>query len=232
MPPEESPQFKYERLQRRLQEEILNKYPNPERKGCPGQTVLKSLAARPLDEPIEIDPNWQHVTHCSECYREFLHFQTVKARQKKVRNEALRWSVAGTIILIALAMYLFTTNSVVPRTKRPQNAELPYNPRIINIASMQRSAVKDEEKKPFFLDRDREALTIQLPVGSRAGTYEFQLRDKNDYAIINKSASATINQGVTAFLVKVDLSGLQPGEYRMEVRQVPWDWNYFPVVLR
>ena len=37
MPPEESPEDKYERLQRRLQEEILSKYPNPERKGCPGK---------------------------------------------------------------------------------------------------------------------------------------------------------------------------------------------------
>ena len=49
--------------------------------------------------------------------------------------------------------------------------------------------------------------------------------------MVSKSASATISQGVTAFQVHVDLSGLQPGEYRMEIRQVPWDWDYYPVVL-
>ena len=72
MPPDESAKANYEQLQRRFQEEILNNYPNPERKGCPGSDVLRSLAERALTESIENDPNWQHVTHCSECYREFL----------------------------------------------------------------------------------------------------------------------------------------------------------------
>ena len=61
MSAEESPKIKYERLQRRLQEEILSKYPNPERKGCPGDAVLKALASRPFDESVEGDPNWEHV---------------------------------------------------------------------------------------------------------------------------------------------------------------------------
>ena len=231
MPPEESPKLKYERLQRRLQEEILSKYPNPERKGCPGKDVLKALALKPVDEPIESDPNWQHVTHCSECYREFLEFQAVAARQKKVRKEIVRWSAPGAIILAALAVYLFTKSSASTGSRRPQNAEPAYTQRTINIASMRRSALGSEEKKPFLLNREREALTIQLPVGSKAGTYEFQLRDGADHIVFTKSASATISQGATAFLVYVDLSGLQPGEYRMEIRQVPWDWDYYPVVL-
>jgi hypothetical protein len=32
--------------------------------------------------------------------------------------------------------------------------------------------------------------------------------------------------------VRVDLSELKPGRYEMDVRQVGWDWTYFPVVLR
>jgi hypothetical protein len=75
-------------------------------------------------------------------------------------------------------------------------------------------------------------LTIQLPVGSKAGTYEFQLRDQADRVIVTKSATAAINGGVTAFLIRVDLSRLQPGQYKMEVRQVPWDWDYYPVVVK
>lgn len=232
MPSEESPKIKYERLQRRLQEEILSKYPNPERKACPGEAVLRGLAASPLDEYIETDPNWQHVTHCSECYREFLEFQSAITQRNKVRREALRWSFAGAVVLVALAIFFFVRGPVQSGSKRPQNAELAYSPRTINIESMTRSATGGGEKKPFFLDRDREALMIQLPVGSKAGTYEFQLRDQADRVIVTKSATAIIDRGLTAFLVDVDLSGLQPGQYKMEVRQVPWDWDYYPVVLR
>jgi hypothetical protein len=232
MSSEESPKIKYERLQRRLQEEILSKYPNPERKGCPGEAVLKALAARPFDESIETDPNWQHVTHCSECYREYLGFRSAITQRNKVRKEALRWAFAGAVVLLALAIFLFVRGAGQNGSKRPQNAELAYIPRTINIESMTRSATGGGEKKPFFLGRDREALTIQLAVGSKAGAYEFQLRDQTDRVILTKSATAAINEGVTAFFIRVDLSGFQPGQYKMEVRQVPWDWDYYPVVLR
>jgi hypothetical protein len=117
-------------------------------------------------------------------------------------------------------------------SKRPQNAELAYNSRTINIESMSRSATGGGEKQAYYFDRDREALTIQLPVGSRAGEYEFQLRTPSDQVILTKSASAKIDHGVTWFLVKIDLTVLQPGQYKMEVRQVPFDWQYYPVVLR
>jgi uncharacterized membrane protein len=97
---------------------------------------------------------------------------------------------------------------------------------------MTRSLSGGGEKKPFHLNRDREALTIQLPVGSRAGQYEFQLRNGADQAILTKSATAKIDHGVTAFQVNADLTGFQPGQYKMEVRQVPYDWEYYPVVIR
>ena len=51
MPPEESPESKFDRLKKQLQDSILRDYPNPERKGCPGGAVLQELAERPLDQP-------------------------------------------------------------------------------------------------------------------------------------------------------------------------------------
>ena len=49
MAPDESPKAKYERLQRRFQEEILTKYPNPERKGCPGDAAAAKFGRPPLN---------------------------------------------------------------------------------------------------------------------------------------------------------------------------------------
>ncbi|MGC2656380.1 MAG: hypothetical protein WA324_00275 [Bryobacteraceae bacterium] len=231
MPPDDSPKAKYERLQRRFQEEILSKYPNPERKGCPGDAVLQSLAARPMTEPIEADPAWQHVTHCSECYRAFLGLQTAISSQRRIGRESIRWGIAVAALVLALAM-LYVKRGFVFESKRPQNAELAYIPRTIDIPSMARSLSPGGEKKPFYLNRDREALTIQLPVGSRAGQYEFQFRNEAEQVILRKLATAKIDHGATAFRVNVDLAGFQPGRYKMEVRQVPYDWEYFPVILQ
>src|ERR1035438_10890703 len=79
MPRPESPDAQFDRLKSQLQNSILSDYPNPERKGCPGEAVLKELAARPLDDSLEGNPHWHHVTHCSECYREFLGLRRASA---------------------------------------------------------------------------------------------------------------------------------------------------------
>lgn len=231
MPPDEPPKAKYERLQRQFRHEILTKYPNPERKGCPGDATLRSLAGRPLTEPVEADPAWEHVTHCSECYREFLAFQADLARQKRIRRESIRWGVAVAALVLVLAV-LYGKRELFFESKRPQNAEVAYVPRTIDIESMTRSVSGGGKRKPFYLDHDREALTIQLPVGSPAGQYEFQLRNGTNQIVLASSAPAKIDHGVTAFRVNADLSALPPGQYKMEVRQVPYDWEYFPVIIR
>jgi hypothetical protein len=233
MPQEELPETKYERLQKRLQEEILNNYPNPERKGCPGKTVLEALAGLPFETPIEGDPNWKHVTHCSECYREFLALRGTADRRNSVRDGALKWGMAGMAVVLVLVMFFFGRNWIEGKSKRPQNAELAaYRPVIIDIDSMTRSATGGGEKKPFFLDREREDLKVRLPVGSKPGNYELRLRNKTGQTVLTRVEAAAINQGVTSFAVRADLSSLTPGQYEMDVRQVGWDWNYFPVVVR
>jgi hypothetical protein len=233
MPQDESPEKKYEHLQKRLQEEILKNYPNPERKGCPPKSVLEELAARPFDRPIEEDANWEHATHCSECYREFLGIQAASRQSKKIRQESFRWVLAGVAAIFVLAILFFGRGWMRNASKRPQNAELAaYRPITIDIDSITRSANGSGERKPIYLYREREELRIQLPVGSKAGAYEFRLRDQANQTVVTQSAAATISAGVTAFVVRVDLSRLAVGQYRMEVRQIGWDWDYVPVVVR
>jgi hypothetical protein len=65
----ETPEQKYERLRLAVQEAILRDYPNPERKGCPDSALVREVAWR--DELIK-NAVWQHITHCSPCYAEFL----------------------------------------------------------------------------------------------------------------------------------------------------------------
>src|ERR1039457_4358348 len=101
MPRPESPDAQFDRLKSQLQNSILSDYPNPERKGCPGDAVLKELAARPLDDSLEADPHWRHVTHCSECYREFLGCGAELQRKAKARLAKIGVATATAAILIA-----------------------------------------------------------------------------------------------------------------------------------
>ena len=72
----ESPEQKWDRLQREYQTAVQSSYPNPERQGCAGTDVLRDLAARSAGhEDIEEDEQWKHVIHCGQCYHEYLNLR-------------------------------------------------------------------------------------------------------------------------------------------------------------
>jgi hypothetical protein len=79
----ETPEQKYERLRLAVQEAILRDYPNPERKGCPDNALVREVAWR--DELIK-DAVWQHITHCSPCYAEFLAFKEEWRRSRAAKG--------------------------------------------------------------------------------------------------------------------------------------------------
>jgi hypothetical protein len=229
MPSEESPEARFDRLKRQLQDSILRDYPNPERKGCPGEAVLRRLAEKPLDQSVEDDPYWHHVTHCSECYRDFLAFNNVFRARVKARKAGVRWTVAAVAAAAILAI-VFALGRRAFFPERPQNAEVAYMKETVDIPSMQRSANADEAK-PMSLQRKPLELTVNLPIGSKAGRYELELK-KGQQTLLSTGADATIQNGTTSFTAKLDLSGLDPGSYSMYVRQLPFDWNYYPVVIQ
>src|ERR1035441_10373882 len=71
-PMAETPQEKYDRLKKALQETILREYPNPDAIGGPEDPIIREVAFR---EELTKDPVWEHVTHCSPCYAAFLSFK-------------------------------------------------------------------------------------------------------------------------------------------------------------
>jgi hypothetical protein len=225
---QESPESQFETLKKRLQDSILRDYPNPKRIGCPGRAVVRQLAGRPLDERIESDANWHHVTHCSECYRDFLGFQPQLRRQVQRQKLRLVLGLSAAAAMIALGMFLVKQNG---NPVRRQNAELAYVKKTVDIESMERSANPSRPTEPIYLERNPLELTVQLPAGSKAGMYEFQLQ-KSGQPVVATSGAASIREGTTAFAVRIDLTRVEAGEYSMSVRQVPWDWSYYPVVVR
>ena len=55
-----------------VRDAILTDYPNPDRVGCPENAMIREVAFR---EELTKDEVWEHITHCSPCYAEFLKFK-------------------------------------------------------------------------------------------------------------------------------------------------------------
>jgi hypothetical protein len=231
--PDELPRAHFDRLKRQLQDSILRGYPNPERRGCPGARVLQELARRPLDDNLESDSDWQHITHCSECYREFLDVRTAMKRRQKTRQVTIGLGLAAAVALAAFVVFSNRQAGAL-RSDRPQVAEQIYRPLIIDLEShsMTRSAKGKDETNPLLLGREPEQLIIRLPFGSKAGTYEIQFLKTPDRPLLSVTSKARLDNGVPALTTRVDLSKYEPGKYYIGVRQVPWDWTYYPTLLQ
>jgi len=229
----EAPDSQFERLKRQLQDSILHEYPNPERKGCPGDPILKEFAARPLDDSLEQDPHWHHITHCSECYREFLAYRAELQRQPKARRAKMGVAAAVAAILIGVGALLIIRESTGPKPLN-SGSELVFRPRLVDLQgrATTRSEEGQEETKPLVLEREPEALTIRLPFGSRAGAYEVRIAKSADQPLLSAAGDAKIENGTTALSAKMNLSKFEPGNYFICLRRLPWDWTCYPVVVR
>lgn len=230
MPPSESFDAQFDRVKRQLQDAILTDYPNPERRGCPGDAVLTELARGPLDEDLENNPHWHHVTHCSECYREFL------GSRAKVRREARAARIRKRALVAALLVLAFTGGLFGLRefqqTRHRQTAELTFRRRVVYLEGVTRSAANAGETKPLVFEREPEELTVQLALASPEGAYEIQIEKTAGTPLLVATGQAKMENGITAFTVKLDFSKLEPGDYFMCVRRVPLRSVCHPITLQ
>lgn len=61
----------------KLQEHVLEKYPNPERIGCFDHSTLKAWVYTP--EKLDLsDPKYLHVLKCAECTRELIELRMLR----------------------------------------------------------------------------------------------------------------------------------------------------------
>jgi hypothetical protein len=229
---DETPEQKYKRISEAIQQTILRNYPNPERRGCPGSAVVREVAGR--RELIE-DDNWQHITHCSPCYAEFLNYKEEWRRRRR------RWrdpQVLGAALAAVVAMFA-GTYYLMHRETAPggpiQVTQLEYRPAVLNLRNVSGNrggnSPRPNSQVPVLL-RDRLDLTITLPFASEAGVYDVQFQDSEHRTLISTEGHASINHGDTLVEVKWDLTKFQAGRYLVAWRQAPFGWTSTDVALK
>lgn len=229
---DDSRRQRYEQLQEILQEALLRDYPNPERKGCPGEAVLRELAERP--RPVR-DEYWEHVTHCSPCYQEFLEFRTELHRREDRRSARLRWAlVAAAVVLVAglTAAFLLRSRPQQEIAQPPKPVvtptPAPEPPIVASVFNMESSPTRGAEpinEPPVGeiqrLPRRRLALSVYLPLATEPGEYEFQLRRRKEEntPVVSYRGKAVMEDGLTVLRVAPDLSDVPPGVYVVALRR-------------
>ena len=205
----------------------LNDYPNPERTGCPGANFLKRLATNRKSIPIS-DPRLSHVVHCSPCFREFTQFKNEPRNRSQRRNLMVVLGGIAALLIIGVWLTNVPTQSKSGIGKTAMMAELNLQDR-----SIVRGLPNETEKEQLLqIPHGNLKLTVLLPFGSEAGTYEVQILRDVQRPLITSPGHATIIDGTTRLNVGLDTSELPIGQYLIGVHRLPFDWTYNKVFIK
>lgn len=224
-----------------LQEAVLRNYPNPERRGCLNSSTLRAIAHEKV--PPE-DSRWEHISHCSPCYREFLSVRK-DVRETLIRRVRTKWVMVAAAVMLVVGLSIWsvrdrfrqnqsigiTTQDAEPRllseSKRPVlTAVLNFETESVTRSATNNTAAVSELQE---VPRGRLALSINLPVGSEPGEYTIRLqKDPADATALSEFTSAGhLENGLTVLIVSADLSTLERGIYVLGIRREEGSWRYY-----
>ena len=227
----------FKKLHHLLQELALAAYPNPERKGCPGTSVLREVAS--LSWPAN-HPAYEHVKHCSPCLREMLGLQEEIFLAKTRRRYGMyRIAIAAVLVLavcIGFAAWRLGRHSN-PSGASANITSIVHQRRIADLfdePDALRSAEPQKALKTIHLPAAPLELKVILPRFSRPGVYQIAIcRDRSDNSTLVKAVGRGVADGPRQIVtVMLNLSGLSKGSYWLSTRSEDEAASYyFPLHL-
>ena len=222
---EETPEQKFEQISRVVQESILRNYPNPERRGCPGDEVVRTLAGR---TELQADNGWERITHCSPCYAEFLAYKD-QFRRERQREVRLR---RRTLIGLAAAAVVMAPVVLISRHDESNDDVLIAEWDLERYAPS-RGLDEDQNRAPFRAPLKRGRIRARLPLGTEDGVYQIEVRRTEEGpALKTATGNAQILEGHTILPFKIDLSDLPAGSYFAAIGGRGKSWRVQPLILR
>jgi len=200
---------------------LSREFPNPQRVGCPGPAVLRSIAIHKL--PLSEADRWlDHLSSCSPCFQEFSEIRKQKAGQQK---QTQMWLAAAAIVLLAVGGWLWVRNRPSGQTAAVVVLDLRGR------ATARGEGTPETSQPPLDVPRNAKTLNLELPIGSNEGPYDVALLNPSGAELFRTSAAAKLEDHVVVLMADVDVAGIPPGSYFLGVRQPGLEWTRFPVRL-
>jgi hypothetical protein len=228
----------------KLQEHILENYPNPNRVDCIDHTTLEAWVFDP--EKLDLsDPKYLHVLKCAECTRELIELRNLRAERAKTGKPTpslgrtqfadWRWAIAA-VLLCCLAIGLVTYWR--SHTLATSSRAIPATPVALAIDLSQAGATRGGETStvpPVALPRRVVAAHILLPYFSPGGKYFISVTmDRNGTpAKAEGTGTANVNGFHTDLTVTLDLRALPEGTYYLATTHEGDQASYYyPLTVR
>jgi hypothetical protein len=226
-------------VQREIRESIRRNHPNPERLDCVGSEKLRQMAEGAV---APTDPAYHHVMECSPCYEELMELteSVAETRKASARRRMLVSSIAAVVAVAAVLFYFLYPRAANNPGRQPSeivgNSEQGDRLAIamLNLDSEPTQRSGDASGRTGELQRlprKEIKLTINLPRGMEEGAYDVEVDTDTERPLFTVSGTAQVQNGLTVLVVKIDLSHLTPGKYRIRIRRQGESWRDSYVIV-
>ena len=202
-----------------LRQGLATEFPNPERIGCPGSSLLQGIAQGKVSL-TEAEPWLDHLGSCSPCFQEFKEFRTQATSQ---RRRLLTLVATAAVLLFAVGGWLWV---------RARHSVQTTETAVLDLR--ERSVVRgqnpsDTGQAPLEIPRTAKHLVLDLPIGSKEGPCEVGLITDTGDELLRATGTAELQDHITGLRVDVDLTRIRPGKYSLGVRQPSLEWTRYPI---
>ena len=192
-------------------------FPNPQRVGCPDSAILKGIALHKV--PLAEADRWlDHFSPCSPCFQEFTQFR----KQAVDRRRTQVWLAAAAVLIFAVAGWLW----VHTRPSLQTSATIVLDLRERSVSRGENSA----ENKQLALEIPRTAkhLVMDLPIGSKEGSYDLALLNEAGDEVLRATGTATLENQIVILRADIDIRNVSAGFYFLGLRQLGLEWSRYP----
>jgi hypothetical protein len=232
---------------------LLEAFPNPERRGCPGEITIKALAEDrlPANDPVRL-----HLASCSECYAEYRHYRqdwkesnqrpvvalpqqpTVVSVHPASRPGRLStfWAVAASAVVICggLVAYELERPQGIPFVQTASSSPVNANVDLFSSPTLRGGGDGDglAPLQEVSLPATIVHMAITLPRFSQSGKYVVAVsKDRAGQQLVAKGAGDAIyTDGKVGVNVTLDLRNAKAGEYFLAtVRDSDNGTYYYPL---
>jgi hypothetical protein len=227
----------------RLQQQVLDNCPNPERLGCPSPSVLSAF----VDSPASVTPaelNDLHILKCAECTRDLIDLRRKRESGRPLESKPslgrVRLVVLAAMVVAVLCGILVTTtvhwkgdHLLESKSAIPKAVTVA---KTIDLSRYRatRGMEQEQPNRSISLPRATIDLDLILQCFSQPGQYRVTVANERGAArpVVSVSGVAETVTTRTELKIMLNLRDLPPGKYYLgTIEQSNGESYFYPINL-
>ena len=211
-----------------LEKNAIEHYPNPSRRGCPSQEVLRRFVEYPIEVSVH-DLKDLHIFHCAECTLDLKRLRD--AREKRIEHARPITSQVTKRLWIAVAA-VFLIGVTVPAAWHFAHRQSAPGEHVANLV-LRSTNVERGTETALVISRSPVTLCIELPQGETVGEYEVALsKDRSmEDAALKSAGTPDIKNPRSHIDAHFNLQDIPVGGYWVGVRDITSGRAWYTFVL-